>query len=432
MNKNTDFKDFIKYVSQNVMSMIGLSCYILADTFFIANGIGDKGLTALNLAIPVYSLVNGIGLMLGVGGATKYAITRAQGQKVEGNKIFTNMTYTALIIGAVFVVLGLFASGRIAALLGANQATYEMTDIYVKVIMLFSPIFLINNIINCFVKNDNNPSLAMFAMLCGCGFNIVFDYVFIFIAKLGMLGAVLATGFAPVVGLIVLSCHFIRKKNEFSITREEIDFPTIKVAVQIGIPSLVTELSSGIVIIIFNLLILRIARNVGVAAYGIIANISLVCLAIHTGIAQGIQPIISHAHGRGMRRRIANVYKYALITAIALSLIMLAFLCINADWVAMVFNSDQSPELQSIAVEGIYLYFTGIPFARINIVVASYFASVERAVPAQIVSLLRGFILIIPAVFVLSFGFGLVGVWLAFPITEVLTVCLGLTFIIKR
>lgn len=432
MNKNTDFKDFIKYVSQNVMSMIGLSCYILADTFFIANGIGDKGLTALNLAIPVYSLVNGIGLMLGVGGATKYAITRAQGQKVEGNKIFTNMTYTALIIGAVFVVLGLFASGRIAALLGANQATYEMTDIYVKVIMLFSPIFLINNIINCFVKNDNNPSLAMFAMLCGCGFNIVFDYVFIFIAKIGMLGAVLATGFAPVVGLIVLSCHFIRKKNEFSITREGIDFPTIKVAVQIGIPSLVTELSSGIVIIIFNLLILRIARNVGVAAYGIIANISLVCLAIHTGIAQGIQPIISHAHGRGMRRRIANVYKYALITAIALSLIMLAFLCINADWVAMVFNRDQSPELQNIAVEGIYLYFTGIPFAGINIVLASYFASVERAVPAQIVSLLRGFILIIPAVFVLSFGFGLVGVWLAFPITEVLTVCLGLTFIKKR
>ena len=85
MNKNTDLKDFIKYVSQNVMSMIGLSCYILADTFFIANGIGDKGLTALNLAIPVYSLVNGIGMMLGVGGATKYAITRAQGQKVEGN-----------------------------------------------------------------------------------------------------------------------------------------------------------------------------------------------------------------------------------------------------------------------------------------------------------------------------------------------------------
>ena len=247
-----------------------------------------------------------------------------------------------------------------------------------------------------------------------------------------MLGAVLATGFAPVVGLIVLSAHFIRKKNEFSITREGIDFPTIKVAVQIGIPSLVTELSSGIVIIIFNLLILRIAGNVGVAAYGIIANISLVCLAIHTGIAQGIQPIISHAHGRGMRQRIANVFKYALITAIVLSLIMLAFLCINADWVAMVFNRDQSPELQNIAVEGIYLYFTGIPFAGINIVLASYFASVERAVPAQIVSLLRGFILIIPAVFVLSFGFGLVGVWLAFPITEVLTVCLGLTFIKKR
>ena len=104
-NQNSDFSAFARYTSLNVMSMIGLSCYILADTYFIANGIGADGLTVLNLAIPIYSFINGIGLMLGVGGATRYAVFRAQGKKEEGTKIFMNMVYAAIIFAGFFVKL---------------------------------------------------------------------------------------------------------------------------------------------------------------------------------------------------------------------------------------------------------------------------------------------------------------------------------------
>lgn len=427
MNKNTDFKDFCRYVSQNVLSMIGLSCYILVDTYFISKGMGENGLTALNLAIPMYSLINGIGLMLGVGGATRYAITKAQGQKKEGNKIFMNMIYTASFIGAVFVILGIFCSDSIATLLGADLDTLSMTSIYLKMILIFSPAFMTNNIINSFVKNDGKPQLSMFAMLAGCGFNIIFDYVFIFALRLGMFGAVLATGFAPLMGLLVLATHFIKRENGFGIARAAFNFKHLKNAVMVGIPSLVTELSSGIVIIIFNIIILGIAGNVGVAAYGVIANISLVCLAICTGIAQGIQPIISDAYGAANTKRIANLLRYAIVSAIILSAIIYLGLYVGADKISAIFNRDNNLLLQEMAVEGIRLYFVGIIFAGINIVLASYFASIEKSLPAQLIAIVRGFVLIILAVIVLSIWLGIDGVWISFPVAELLTLAIGLS-----
>ena len=129
---NEEFALFAKYTLLNVMSMIGLSCYILADTYFISNGIGADGLTALNLAIPIYSFINGVGLMLGVGGATRYAIFSAQGKREECTVIFMNMIYAACFFAVLFVAAGFFFSGDLAEILGADLHTYDMTAVYLK------------------------------------------------------------------------------------------------------------------------------------------------------------------------------------------------------------------------------------------------------------------------------------------------------------
>lgn len=118
MNRN--LKEFIKYTVFNVLGMIGLSCYILADTFFISFGLGANGLAALNLALPVYSVINGSGLMLGIGGATKYAIMKNQGNK-KYNESFMNTVFMAIVIGIIFFLTGIIFSGNIATLLGANK-----------------------------------------------------------------------------------------------------------------------------------------------------------------------------------------------------------------------------------------------------------------------------------------------------------------------
>lgn len=426
MNNKNYLKDFIKYASLNVLGMIGLSCYILADTFFISKGLGANGLTALNLAIPVYSFIHGSGLMLGMGGATKYSIYKSQNKQKNMNLMFTHTLYMYGLLALVFVLAGFFASGRLTALMGADTEVFAMTNTYLKVILLFAPAFMLNDIFICFVRNDGNPRLSMIAMLAGSLSNVLLDYIFIFPLKMGIFGAVFATGLAPLISMGILSSFFRKKQNHFHLIKTRPDFCTDRSIVSLGIPSLITEVSSGVVIIVFNTIILRLLGNVGVAAYGVIANLSLVVISIYTGVSQGIQPLISKAHGMHDTANIRRVLRYAIITAIALSCVFYMIIFLGADPIAGIFNSENNAKLQEIAVFGLKIYFTAIVFAGSNIILSVYFTSMEHALPAHIISLLRGLFIIVPATLLLSALWGITGVWLAFPITELLVAALGL------
>lgn len=426
MKQQTSLQEFIRYVLLNVLGMMGLSCYILADTFFIANGLGSNGLTALNLAIPVYSFVHGSGLMLGMGGATKYSVFLGQKKRYEANKVFTNVVIVTVGLAFVFVLIGLFFAEKITSLLGADAQVFEMTHTYLKVILLFSPAFMINDVLVSFVRNDNNPRLAMIAMLAGSFSNIILDYVFIFPCKLGIFGAVLATGFAPMISMAVLSVH--RKKEErfrlllqvrtVRTCREICSFRMMASCMAIGVPSLITEVASGIVIIVFNVLILGLEGNLGVAAYGVIANISLVVVAIFTGIAQGMQPLVSKAYGVQEQDTINKLRKYALITVLCVAAAVYIVIFVGADAIALVFNSEKNRELQEMAVQGLKLYFIATPFIGINVILSNYFSAIEKPLPAQVISILRGMVLIIPMAFLLAMNGGLTGVWLTVAVTE--------------
>ena len=434
MTKNTPFQDFIRYSFFSIMGMIAISCYILADTFFVAQGLGTNGLAALNLAIPTYDFIHGTGLMLGMGGATRFSILKSQNNQKGADTIFTNTVYLGIFFSIIFMLGGLFFSGSLARLLGANQNTFEMTNTYLRVMMLFSPAFIFNDIILCFVRNDGNPRLSMIATVCGSLFNVVFDYIFIFPCNMGMLGAVLATGFSPVVGLTIMSPHWLGKKRGFHFRKLVPDADSIRTNISLGFPSLLSQISAAIVMIVFNMLILGLEGNTGVAAYGVIANISLVVLSFYTGIAQGIQPLVSHSYGRKKTDGIRQFLRYALISMVILSAVMYLILFVFADPIASAFNSEHNAKLQEIAITGLKLYFTSLVFAGFNIILSMYFTSVEKALPAQIISLLRGLILIIPIAFLFANLWDMTGVWMSFPATELVTALVGavLYFIYKN
>lgn len=186
----------------------------------------------------------------------------------------------------MFFLAGLFLSPQITALLGADSQVAAMTQTYLKMILLFAPAFILNDILVCFVRNDGNPRLSMLAMLGGSMANILLDYVFIFPLGMGIFGAVLATGLAPLISIAIMSGHWMGKNKGFHLAKTEIQGQTALLILSLGFPSLITEVSSGIVIIVFNVIILGLKGNVGVAAYGVIANLSLVVISIFTGIAR--------------------------------------------------------------------------------------------------------------------------------------------------
>lgn len=431
MKKKHCFQEFIRYTFLNVMGMVGLSCYILADTFFISKGLGANGLAALNLAIPVYSFINGSGLMLGMGGATKYSILKGQQSAENADRIFTNTIYAAAVLAAVFMAAGLFGSKELAVLVGADAQTFEMTDIYLKVILLFAPAFIFNQVFVCFVRNDGRPRLSMAAMLIGSFSNIILDYIFVFPLQMGILGAVLATGCAPFVSMCILSVHWLGRRNEFHFRKERVQPAVIASGVSLGLPSLITEVSSGVVILVFNAIVWRLAGNIGIAAYGVVANLSIVAVSIFTGIAQGMQPIVSRAYGKGDRKSTKQFFYYGVITAGVLSAAVYVMVFVFSDPIAAVFNSEQNEMLQKIAVHGIHVYFTALFFMGFNIVLSSYFASIERAVPAHILSITRGLIFVIPAAYILSALAELTGVWLAVPVAEGMACMVGIVMYVR-
>ena len=169
----------------NILGMLGLSIILIADTFFIANGIGTNGLAALNLALPIYSLLQGTGLMIGMGAGIKYSIHRHDSQEYI-NKIFTNTIYLVTFISLILILVALFFSDAIVSLLGADESVFDMTKEYLKTILILSPAFLLNNVLLCFIRNDGCPQLSMAAMLTGSISTVILEYILIFILKTGI------------------------------------------------------------------------------------------------------------------------------------------------------------------------------------------------------------------------------------------------------
>lgn len=425
-HNRTPGREFLRYASLNVLGMLGLSFYILADTFFIARGMGAEGLAALNLVLPIYGGVYGIGAMIAIGGGTKYAILKSQKKEEKANEVFTHAVCMVALASALFVAVGFWGSGVVTGLLGATGRVFEISRIYLQVILFFAPMFMMNNVLTTFAKNDGFPRIAMAAMLIGSISNVILDYIFIFPMKLGMFGAALATGMAPVLGITMVMVGLVfRGKQGFHLTALRLRKALIKNIIAGGFATFVSELSSGMVILVFNGIVLGLQKNLGVAAYGIIANLSLIMIAVFNGIAQGAQPVFSRNYGQGKIRQTRQVLALGLWIIWGISILEYLGISLFAEGITAVFNKDGDMKLQTIAEEGLRLYFVATAFAGTNILLSMYYTATEKVRPAHVISLLRGFILIIPMAFLLAELGGMKGVWLAFPATEILVTAGG-------
>lgn len=194
----------------------------------------------------------------------------------------------------------------------------------------------------------------------------------------------------------------------------------------LGISSFITEFANGIVVLIFNIIILNIKGNIGVAAYGVIANIAMVIMALFNGLSQGMQPLLSLEYGKGSLFNVKKLYKLGTIFSVCMAAIVYILLFVFSKPVIAVFNSEQNQALSDIANTGIHLYFLAFFFTGINIVKASYYSAIGNAKNGFIISILRGFVIIIPAVFILAHLFSMNGVWLSLLVTDLIVFIISL------
>lgn len=429
---NSDInKLFYKYLINSVLGMLAVSFCILADTMFIGQGIGSDGLAALNICIPIFNLFNGLGLLFGMGGATALSISRGKGEIVESQRIFTKSIIIAILVGITLSTLGKIFTEKIGYILGANISNIYMVKEYLSGVLIFSFSYILAHTTSSFIRNDHNPRLAMIATVTSGLSNVILDYLLIFIFNMGIKGAGLATSIASLINLLILLTHFISKKCSLRFIKFKINVKDISRILFNGLPSFIVEISSGIVIFIFNLKLLNIVGNIGVSAYSIIANVSLVAAAIFTGISQAMQPIISVNYGANKIDRVKRVRKKAMKTSIMVGLSFYIIGILFPQFIVGMFTSEKG-QIVDITVNAIRYYFLAFIFMGINIVNGAYYQSMEHRILSNSISLSRGIILIIIGITILPVFLGVNGVWLSAVFAEVLTLNITCLYVYKK
>lgn len=418
-------KQLRRYLLPNILAMIGTSCYILADTFFISLSQGPNGITALNLVLPLYGLIFALGSMIGIGSATRYALGKGSNAP-DYHLYFSNSIVWTLMVGAVFVALGVAVPDGVLRLMGADDTILQVGHNYIRIVLCFAPLFMLNFTCTAFVRNDGAPRIAMAATLLSGLFNILFDYLLMFPLGLGMTGAALATGFSPVVSMSICLLHYLSPRNTIRLPPTLPSLRRLLSACQLGVVAFVGEMSSGVTTMVFNFILLHLAGNAAVAAYGIVANIALVGVALFNGISQGLQPLASACHGSGDTQGQSRIYRHSMFIGLCVSAVVVAVVVTFAGTLVAVFNSQHSAQLADYAIPGLRLYFLGFLFAGANIVKSGFYSATGRGKESSILALSRGVVAIVAFAFLLSHLFGITGVWLAFPAAELFTLLLGL------
>lgn len=423
-------QQFCKYVIQNIFGMIGVSIYIIADTFFISVTAGADGITVLNLSLPIYGVIFAIGALVGIGTATRFAILRAQGQK-DADAYFWNAILWLILFSIPFVLIGIFAPQWLLRLMGADTGIAALGENYARYYLIFTPFFMCNYVCTAYVRNDGQPGRAMLATICSSLFNIVFDYLLIFPCGLGLKGAALATGISPILSIFICSTHFFGKKNTIPFAFRGLSVRRLRASVPLGISAFVGEMSSAVTTTVFNFLLLGLAGNIGVAAYGVVANFALVAVAIFNGISQGVQPLISRFCGENRRTEIRQLLRMGWILALCVAVGLIAVVFAFPDPLVRLFNSEGLRELADYARDALRFYFVGYLFAGVNIVMTGYFAAVDQPKAAFLSSVLRGFLAVSICACVMAQIFGINGVWFSFAVGEAITTLLCLV-LLKR
>lgn len=423
-------KKLRKYLIPNILAMVGISCYILADTFFISKAAGTDGITALNLTLPVFGMMFALGSMIGIGSATRYSLSKLMLRK-NTEQFFSNAVIWSLIISMIFVLAGIICPDTIFRLMGADSSILKTGLPYIRTVLMFAPFFMLNYTFTAFVRNDGSPGIAMAATLSSSFFNIIFDYIFMFPMGMGMKGAALATGISPIVSMAVCMIHFLSKKNTI---RFMIKLPSVRMlalSCSLGIAGFIGEISSAVTSMAFNFILLDIRGNIAVAAYGAIANVALVGIAIFNGIGQGLQPMASDAEGSGNEDAKRRIHRHSQQIGLAISCFLMILIWVFAEQIVGIFNSENSHEMAELAETGLRLYSIGFSLAVCNIIRAGFLSASGRAMESFIISVSRGIAAIVFFAFVLSALSGIYGVWLAFPAAELLTLVLSI-FIQKK
>lgn len=423
-------RDFFRFILPAVASQWVFALYTMVDGMFVARGVSETALAAVNIASPFVTGMFALSLTFAVGTSTIVALLFGQKKIREAREVFSQNMAVLAVLSLLITVCVLAGLSGFCRFLGAAEGTFPYVKEYISVIAPFAICFILSYSFEILISTDGYPALATIIVSLGVILNCVLDYLFVMVLHKGVSGAAFATGVSQAVVILFYLKHFLGKKGTIKFCRCSLRLPLILREFKNGFPSGITELSAGIITFVFNQAIIRFLNEDAVVSYSIIAYVNAVAVMSMVGVAQGCQPLVSYYYGKGEVGICRRLLKYELWTVAAFSILAAGVCYLTADRIVGIFLSAELAELTAYSVKVFRIFILSFLLAGYNVVAAGYFTAVEKTGRAVVISLGRGFVMLVISMMIMTSLFGGGGIWWAALVSEAL--CLGISFSMLR
>lgn len=419
LSEHFTYKKLLKFVAPSIIMMTFLSVYSVVDGLFVSNFVGSDAVAAINYIFPVFMVFGSIGFMLGAGGSALVSKTLGEGDKEKANEYFSMLVYVTAGIGVVIALAGQFAVPEIAKLFGAEGVIYDYCVLYGRVLLSAQPFFILQNIFQSFFVTAEKPRLGLIVTAVAGGINIILDAVFVAGFKWGLAGAAAATVAGQVFGGVFPLVYFLRRNNSLlKLGKTRIHFKELLKSCTNGSSEFLSNVSSAVVIILYNYQVSKLVGDDGVAAYGAIGYVMMIFFSIFMGYAVGCAPLIAFNFGAKNNEELRNLFKKSLIIMAFSGLLMTGLSEALASPIIMLFGFDG--ELFEMTLRGFRIYSVAFMITGFSVFGSSLFTALNNGLVSAVISFLRTLVFQIAAVMVCPVFMGLDGVWSATCFAEVL------------
>ena len=411
-----------------IIGMLVTTLYNIVDRIYIGNikDVGGLALTGVGITMPITTIIMAFGMLIGIGASARISLKLGQHQREEAEKHLGNSLTLILIASVLITVIGFLFMHNILSLFGASPETEIYAKQYMQIIFIGTIFNVLGFGLNYSIRSDGSPKIAMLSMLIGAGINIILDPVFIFMFGMGVRGAAIATVISQITSAIWILYYFTKGKSNLKIKKEHLalDKSVVLSIFSIGISPFSMQIAQSVVQVVSNNALKTYGGDLAIGAMTIINSVTMIFLMPIFGLNQGSQPIIGFNYGAKKYHRVKETVKYATIVATIIVSIGWLVTQFAPELLISAFNRDE--QLTEIAVTGMRIYLFMMPVIGAQIISSTYFQSVGKAKISMFLSLLRQCILLIPFLIILPKIFGLTGVWLVGPFSDLMSAIITL------
>lgn len=431
LNRDITLKSILKFTLPSIFMMVVMSLYTIVDGIFVSRLVNTNAFSAVNIIYPLISVVVGLGTMFGTGTTAIVSRKLGEGRQKEANQIVTFIILFTIGLGIAFSVLSYLFLGQIIHLLGANDAVFDYCRDYALPIVLFLPFSLLQVQFQSLFVANGKPGVGLLVTLASGLANVFLDYFFIAVCHMGVAGAAIATGIGYFIAAVFGLYYFARHKEApLHFVKPKVSIPNLIRAMTNGSSEMVSNLSTSVTTLLFNIIMMRLVGPDGVAAISILLYLDFVLIAINLGYSIGVAPLFSYNYGKGDHIRVNKLFRLSLYFCSGVGITMTVGTVLCADQLAAVFSPAGST-VYELARTGLRIFAMSYLFKGFSIFTSALFTAFGNGTLSAVLSFMRTLVLLVSSILLFSSLFGITGVWFATPAAEALACLLAAALIWK-